>query len=222
MRRGRTLALVCVVLLVAAGIGVWRYVGQGDPDPVAARRIPTPPAAAPSIGMYVSTEILSSDKVRVAHWIDTSEPITEVTLKATDPDDLPGTVVARNIVVVGNDRVLARRTDVGTDDQRLRLGQPATDLYVTYTLDGAVSNAGSVAGRVLARVTSLDVEYAAQAGPVVRHVEAPGIVQSFGCLPRPKNASLRACGAEVAGGGWDVVLRGDQRDDRVLASVELG
>lgn len=194
--------------------------GDSGPKPPTAREMPPAPAGAPEIGMYVDSEVTDSGEVTVGHWITTSEPVTQLTINAADPDQLPGGVVADKVVVVGEGIVLARRQDVSTKPQTLRLNEPATRLYVAYTLIGGVDEEGSVAGRVLARSLSLDIDYEGESGPVVRRVSGPGTVLNAACLRRDDNdRNPRPCG-QADDAGWLVELDGADRDDRLLVQLE--
>lgn len=187
----------------------------------APREIPAPPTDVPEIGMYVDSEVDATQDVWVAHWIRTTTPIAKLKLTAADPDGLPGGVVARKVVVVGADVVLARRAEVGTKQQTLTLKKPATEIYVTYRLTGGVEAGGTVPGRVLARSVALDVDYRGRAGPVARHVSAAGEVLNVACLPRnERNRAPRPCGRSAAD-GWLVELRGKDRDDRLLVQIAM-
>ena len=141
-----------------------RAVVEADP-----RDVPPPPADAPAEGMYVLSEVTADGTVEVQTWVHAATPISELRLTTTDPDLLPGSVESLDLTVHDVDgRLLAHRDSVGTNPQRIRLRAAATDLYFSYTIDGAMDDASqTVQTRTLARVLGMDVDYDG-AGGVVR------------------------------------------------------
>lgn len=195
---------------------------SGDDSQKVAREAPPAPQRAPRIGMYVDSVISATGDVEVAHWISSAKPIAVLALVAADPDALPGEVIAREVVVVGEGVVLAREAQVGAERQLLELERPTDHLYVAYRLTGGLDEQGTVADRGLAWSVALDVDYAAESGSVVHHVTGPGSVLNVGCMrrgsgdPRP-----RPCGRDD-GDGWLVVRHGEDRDDRLQVQVDMG
>ena len=217
------LALIAVVVVVALAVGDPRGSPGRDkvrsgPAPV---EFPKAPPGAPEVGMYVVSTITPTGDIEVAHWINAAAPITVLELTAADPDELPGGVVARRVVVRGDSEVLSRRREVGTKRQVLRLARPAESLYVTYRLTGVVDDAGSVPGRLLVRSVALDVDYPGETGPTGRRISGPGTVTNVACMSREDlDRSPRPCG-RAEGSGWLVEARGSSRDDRLLVQFEL-
>lgn len=230
---------VVAVLAVVAVIIVWRITGPRDPpgaDPegsLVAQSVPSAPADMPTIGMYVLSEVQSSGDVTVSHWIRARTPIDRLDLLTADPDQLLGTVAAKDVVVLSADAaVLARRVSVGTRRQSVDLSSPAAELYLTYVVQGALrrtapsagldDDISSVPGRSLARVTAMDVDYDEESGPVLRVIRGAGAVLNVACLSQDAAASTppRPCGRAIDEGGWEVVLAGSQRNDRLLAQIE--
>lgn len=220
MTRGRLLPLL-VVLAVVAGAALL-LAGRDEPRPkAAAPAVPAPPAAASGAATYIESDVLPNGAIRVRHWIDSPRKVRQLKVRAADPDGLPGTLEARNILIGGDGEVVARRTDVGTKVQTIRLQQPARALYLSYTLFGAVSSDGTVSGRALARVTALDVDLPqALTGPTRRLVDGPVVVRNVACLPRGRQESARPCGRSVGDGAWQVELTGKRRLDRLIAQVD--
>jgi hypothetical protein len=222
-------AVAVVVALVLVGVHALTGDHDGKPAGSSALRsrgtVPPTPREAPSEGMYVVSSITADGEVDVQTWVHAPQPITQLTMTTTDPDLLPGSVESLGLVVRTMDgRLLAHRDSVGTNHQTIRLREPATELYFSYTVDGGMSDASStVPGRRLARVLAMDVDYeGASSGVVRRLVSATGTVLNVACL-RPKSgfqAAPRACGKPFGDGDWMVELRGPDIGDRLLAQVE--
>ena len=106
-------------------------------------------------------------------------------MTTTDPDLLPGSVESLDLAcrTTSTARLLAHRDSVGTNPQRIRLRESATDLYFSYTIDGGMDDASAtVQGRTLARVLGMDVDYDGAGGVVRRVVTATGTVLNVACL----------------------------------------
>jgi hypothetical protein len=222
-------AVAVVVALVVLGV---RALGShdgakpaGSSSPRSRATVPPTPADAPTEGMYVTSDVTSDGDVDVRTWVRAPKPITQLRMTTTDPDLLPGSVESLDLVVRTMDgTLLAHRDSVGTNHQTIRLREPATDLYLSYTVDGGMDAATStVPGRRLARVLAMDVDYEGASGGLVRRlVTAPGTVLNVACL-RPRSgfqATPRACGQAVGDGDWKVDLSGPDRGDRLLAQLE--
>jgi hypothetical protein len=231
MSRGlKALAAVAVVVaLVAFG---FRVLSRHDAKKPAAaptseragRDVPPRPADAPGDGMYVLSSVSADGEVQVQTWLRAAAPITELRMTTTDPDLLPGSVESLDLRVHALDgTLLAHRDSVGTNPQRIRLRAPATDLYLSYTVDGAMDDTSqTVQNRSLARVLAMDVDYDGAGGVVRRRVTATGTVLNVACL-RPTqdfDESPRPCGKPTGDGDWIVDLRGAHWHDRLLAQLE--
>ena len=218
-----------VVALVALGFRALSKDHDSPPaDQATASRTkvtpPPTPADVPAEGMYVVSDVTADGEVHVETWLRAAQPISELELTTTDPDLLPGSVESLDLIVRTLDGTLvAHRDTVGTNHQRIRLREPATDLWFSYTVDGAMDDATStVQGRTLARVLAMDVDYVGAGGVVRRLVTAPGTVLNVACL-RPSedfDATPRPCGQPTGDGDWQVDLRGPDRNDRLLAQLE--
>ena len=225
-------ALVAVALVVGALLLTFAALSNGDEGPTppeaqsrSDRSVPPAPADAPKTGTYVVSAVTAEGQVEVQTWIRAAEPVTELAVTTTDPDLLPGSVESLDIVVRAMDgTLLARRDAVGTNPQTLRLREPATELYLSYTIDGAMDDASAtVEGRSLARVLAMDLDHPGARGVVRRLVTAPGTVLNVACL-RPSqdfDAVPRPCGSPTGDGDWLVDLRGEDRHDRLLAQLEV-
>ena len=85
---------------------------------------------------------------------------------------------------------------------------------------GAVERSGSVPGRALATVTALDVD---MIPPLVAttYAVSGGDVLALACAPdEPDDAVPAPCGAP-AGRGWRVERAGNDRNDVVIAQLDL-
>ena len=228
-------ALVAVAAVAAVVVLGLRALTGDDPSstgagPAAPHRWATVPAApleAPAEGLYVVSTVTADGQVEVQTWLRVPQPVTELRLTTTDPDLLPGSTESLGLVVRTMDgRLLAHRTSVGTNPQRIRLRDPATDLYLSYTIDGAMDDRSpTVQGRSLARVLGMDIDYAGADGSRVvvrRLVTSPGTVLNVACLAPSQDfdAAPRPCGSPTGDGDWLVELRGEHRQDRLLAQLE--
>lgn len=231
MTRGlKALAAVAVVVaLVVLGARALNRNDDGQPagstTPRSRGTVPPMPTDAPPDGMYVVSNVTSNGDVDVETWLRAAQPISQLKMTTSDPDLLPGSVESLDLIVRTMDGTLvAHRDSVGTNHQTIRLREPATDLYFSYTVDGGIDEATStVPGRRLARVLAMDVDYeGASSGLVRRLVTTTGTVLNVACL-RPRSgfqATPRACGKAAGDGDWLVDLRGPDIGDRLLAQVE--
>ncbi len=231
MTRGlKALAAVAVVVALVA-LAFQALSGHDAGRPAAApsskrpdRDVPPPPADAPADGMYVLSDVTADGSVEVQTWVHAATPISELRLTTTDPDLLPGSVESLDLKVRDLDgTLLAHRDAVGTNPQRIRLRAAATDLYFSYTIDGAMDDASAtVESRTLARVLGMDVDYDGAGGVVRRVVTATGTVLNVACLQPTEDfdESPRPCGKPTGDGDWTVDLRGAHRQDRLLAQLE--
>ncbi len=231
MSRGLTALGAVLVVAVLVVLGFRALAKDDDPAPASGTSTPrsrvTPPATPPEVpteGMYVVSDVTADGDVQVQTWLRSATPVSQLDLTTTDPDLLPGSVESLDLIVRTMDgKLVAHRDTVGTNPQRIRLREPATELWFSYTVDGGMDDASStVQGRSLARVLAMDVDYEGAAGVVRRLVTAPGTVLNVACL-RPSedfDATPRPCGQPTDDGDWLVDLRGADRDDRLLAQLE--
>ena len=172
------------------------------------------------------SSVTADGTVEVQTWLRAAAPISELRMTTTDPDLLPGSVESLDLRVHDVDgTLLAHRDSVGTNPQKIRLRASATDLYFSYTIDGAMDDTTqTVQSRTLARVLGMDVDYDGAGGVVRRVVTAAGTgtVLNVACL-RPTedfDESPRPCGKPTGDGDWVVDLRGAHWHDRLLAQLE--
>ena len=219
------IAVVALVLRVTRGDGDDGGASDSTTNASGSLDVPATPADLPEVGAYVESTVDASGDVTVRAWIRSEVAVQRLDAVTADPDSLPGTVEARGVQVTTlNGTRLASRRAVGTKTQRLKLRQPVTELYLTYTIVGDTlsDETSTVAGRGLARVTAMDVTFDGEAGPTVRLLRGPGTVLNAACLAADASfeQAPRGCGEPADDGAWQVVLRGLARHDRVLAQLE--
>jgi hypothetical protein len=226
-------ALAAVAVVVVAVVLGFRAVKGGDDTSgdqqsasAGSTGVPAPPAELPDVGTYVDSTVTRDGEIDVRTWIRSATPISELDVTTTDPDLAPGGTESLDVHVrTFAGKTLARRESVGTNPQKIRLREPSTELYLTYTVDGGMSDASeTVQGRSLARVLAMDLSWAGATGPVVRRVAGPGTVTNVACITvkddEDFDATPRPCGAATDDGAWLVTLTGAQRTDRLLASLQ--
>ena len=215
MTRGlKALAAVAVVVALVV-FGFRALTRDDDKEPAAApsskrtpRDVPPAPADAPSEGMYVLSSVLADGTVEVQTWLRAAAPISELRMTTTDPDLLPGSVESLDVTVHDVDgTLLAHRDSVGTNPQEIRLRASATDLYFSYTVDGAMDDASqTVQNRTLARVLGMDIDYDGSGGVVRRLVTSSGTVMNVACIRATQDfdEAPRSCGKPTGDGDWVV------------------
>jgi hypothetical protein len=194
--------------------------GTSTAAPASLGRLTSPPSELPKVGSAVESRVTRDGRIVVTHWVRTRAPLTVINLQRPRATNYSGdTQVTGNRMTSDGGR--AGGTGDGTD-QTFRLGgRPATLVRVTYTLSGAVERSSSVQGRALVRTTAVPVTADIPLrGPVVVTVRAPKVLSSACIKPERLEPSLRPCGAPVDV-GWRVTLRGDDRQDQVIAQVDL-
>jgi hypothetical protein len=226
-------SLDLVVVLVLVGIAAL-LVAVVFPGPEADdERLPTPgtsdrsgtpaathaPPGAPDVGQYVIGDITSGGELEVTHWIISSAPVDNLTLRADQADGRPGTLAAVNVEVTAGREVLAAPLFVDSREERVSLGRSVRLMRLVYRIDGVLDDTATLEDRALASVTALNVDYVGESGPVRRVVMAPGEVLNVACL-RTDRSTPRPCGTRF-GEGWQVDLEGVDRDDGLLVQLQL-
>jgi hypothetical protein len=220
----KALAVVLTLAVVAVLAALFFEMKNQDEKPEVAPGAPpsslaAPPAALPPVGSYVESRILPSGDIQVTEWIRTRTDVSEIELVAPNGDGPAGSPTARDVVVTGDDLRADGQTQV-SDSARYVFADPARLIQVRYMLTGAVEQSPSAPGRALARYTSLDVRYTPKAGPTKVHLLGAEVLATA-CTSAEAPLVPRPCGWPQ-GGAWQVRLRGDDRDDHVMAQVNLG
>lgn len=218
-----TAGSLAVVLVVLVGIGaILVFRARSDQQPV------TPGPVAPSKqqttgvlepGQIVESDVRRSGDLEVRHSITGAEPFETITVRADQADGQPGTRPARDVEASVSGRVVATLPSVRRAGTPIPFDDPVREVLLTYRVGAVLEDTGTVPGRALARVTTLNVDFGAESGPVRRQVRAPGEVLNVACL-RTDRSPPRPCGAAVPG-GWEVELEGDDRDDGLLVQIQL-
>jgi hypothetical protein len=216
------LAVTFVLVLPVTVLEVMRSHPGGD-DPPAGRLIvdrPLIPAALPSRGALVVSEVRRDGSIAVTHWVRSDDALGEVSLSAPAAGGPVRATDGRLVTASG--AVLADDLTVGAEPLRVRVPGSATVVRATYVLHGVTDRSGSVDGRLLAEAVALDVDAPAELGPTVVVVAAPdGQVLNLACANARSGVDLlRPCGSP-AGSGWRVRLPAASRDDRVTAQVDV-
>lgn len=228
-RRRLLLFTAAAVVLVAVGAAAVTLLLRSDPEapePRSAgstesdRRVgEDPPPQAPAVGSYVESRVTASGDVRVTQWIRSEEPVTGLRLRLPSLSGGLGDVGARDLVVAADRVPVDVPATVGAGGHRVRFEEPATAVYVRYTLQGVVERSESAPGRALVRATALRVGYTPRSGPS-RVALVGSEVLSMSCAAT-RSSAPEPCGSP-GNGGWEVLLRGPERGDAVMAQVNLG
>jgi hypothetical protein len=222
---GRAPVVLAVVLavVVAAGAALAVRAVVGDDaspatDPVARVDMGSPPPELPASGSAIRSRLTADGDVVVTQWIRSRFPVTDLGVR-TPPD---GTGAARvgDLTVVADGVTVDPLQGAATPTLRFAFPVPAELVHVRYVLSRAVVRSPSVPGRALVRTTFLRTDYRPLQGPTVVTVSAPAVLSMTCSDPRTVLSSPRPCGAPTAG-GWRVTLRAGDRQDEVMAQVDL-
>jgi hypothetical protein len=212
-------SLVVVVILTAVLVrSALRQPAATTADqPVRSSPVPAPPEEAPKVGSYVESRVAADGDVQVQQWVRSSTPLFAVRLEvpAVPGRRLP---TASRVTVLGDQDILNPPTSVGVTGHRLFFNAPPRVVYVKYTLQGAIERSPSVPGRALVRATALQIVYSPLDGPSRVSLAAKKVL-SMACQSSPLEAP-RPCGGPGKG-HWSVLLKGDARDDSVVAQVNV-
>ncbi|MET1059420.1 MAG: hypothetical protein ABWX84_07470 [Nocardioides sp.] len=176
---------------------------------------PEPPVELAPRTSYVDTRVTADGDLVVRQWVHGKAALFGVTLA---PPPSAGAVQVTDVLVVAGDRI-------APGPERLRRGRGSFtftgthDVYLTYRVAGAVERSDSAPGRALARFTSLDVDVTPPMLATTYAVSG-GDVLALACSPGEPGAVPVPCGAP-SGDGWQVEREGDDRDDVVIAQLDL-
>jgi cellulose synthase (UDP-forming) len=175
-----------------------------------------PPPGASRPGTYVETRVTSAGTVRVEQWVRSDRPLSGIDL--TLPEIPRGEEAVRATdVQIAADRVPVDAPGTLEDARRrIDFPGPADVVHVRYTLHGVVERSPSAPGRALVRAVALEVT--PTTGPARLRLSGPEVL-SAACATGDSSAP-RPCG-QPAEGGWTVDLDGAERDDAVMAQVNL-
>ncbi len=219
----RTVVLVALVVSVLLTFGLLGVVVSrwGGPTPPVETATPASqlelPVAVARDSEYVRSRIAPNGDIRVDHWVAATRPIPRIVL---GPPVAPGArrITARDVRVETPD---GQRPgpDVIDGSREVYALDGAEEVHVSYVLSGAVSRSAQGSTRALARVTSLDLSY--PGGRVPRTVLLQGGRLLSAACTSDAAAQPRPCG-QAEGRSWRVRLEPPERDDLVLAQLDLG
>ncbi len=176
--------------------------------------------ALPANGSYVETVVLPSGEMKVTHWIRTKVPESSIKLMAPVLAGIDsGVVTATEVQVVADGMVVPGADSVEGAGQTYRF-VGTKSIYVTYVLSGALERSTSVESRALARVTALDLRYPSMSGTSVRSVQGAEVLNLACSPPGTPDAAPEPCGKPDPD-GWQVQLAGGNRNDHVMAQLQL-
>jgi hypothetical protein len=215
-------AVLGIVIVVGAALGVRAALdddSSATTDPEAARvDVGRPPVELPVNGSAIRSRVRVDGDVVVTQWIRSKFPVTDLGVRT--PPDEAGAALVGNVTVVADGRAVAPLKDAADPALRFTFLVPAELVRVRYVLTRAVARSPSVPGRALVRSTFLRTEYRPLQGPTVVTVTAPEVLSMTCSDPRAVLSSPRPCGSATAG-GWRVTLRANDRQDEVMAQVDL-
>ena len=180
--------------------------------------VPPSPAALAPDSSYVLTRVTRSGDLLVREWIRSSEDLVSLQLEAPMPARTPARdpIRAQQVRVVVDGRVTDGLDAIGAGTGYYTFA-PTRDVYLDYRLVGAVDMAGTVAGRGLARATSLVVTYSPRPVTSTRTITGAEVLGLACTPPGARTAALtRPCGGPD-GAGWTVQLDDEDADDEVVA-----
>lgn len=216
-------AAVLAVLLASSIIG-----GNSDSGSTAVRtqaRLAAtavrPPAGLPKTGSYLESRVLPNGDLLVTQWIRSKTLLSRIDLAAPAVDGRPDQPTATNVSLVADGKAVKGTSRVGRRTVTYDLDFAARLIYLRYTLHDAIDRSTSVKGRALARVTSLDVGYEPRWGPTTVNVIGARVLSTACVRTASLSTDPRPCGSPAAD-HWQIELRGSDRDDRVMAQLDLG
>lgn len=228
-RRPGPVALAMGALLVSvlgATVLLLPHGGGGDPTArqaaagASSRSYPAPPVALVTDSEHVETKVLDDGVLEVTHWIRTTAPVDRLSLSVPASSGRTVETVGAEDLEVGADggQVDVRPAAEGDHVWSGDLGG-VHEIYVTYRLTGAVEQGGSVAGRALAPLTSLNVDVGATT--LARSQVFTGLtVLTLACLDAGARATPVLCGNAVDG-AWTFDAAAGAVPDTVIAQLDL-
>lgn len=211
-------ALAVAVVAVLALVYVL-VAPRDDADPTPRTASPAErlgfPAAVPAGTEYVRSRVLDSGEIEVDHWIASRRPMSLVV--APPPEAPADTDVRAADVQVETPEGARQGAGIVETHPRTYFVGGAEQVHVSYVLTGAVVRRGGP-GRVLARPTSLNLDYPGDRLPRVVELVG-GRVLAAACSAGDATGP-RPCG-QREGRSWRVRLEPLARDDVVTARVDL-
>jgi hypothetical protein len=216
---------VAAAIVAAIGIALMLrpMLNQKDPPDLGKPLQPipfNPPVALPANGSYVETVVLPTGDLKVTHWIHTKVPESSIKLMAPVLAGIDsGVVTATKVQVIADGMVVPGAESVDGVSQSYQFVETKS-IYVTYVLSGALERSNSVTSRALARVTALDLRYPSMSGTSLRSVQGAEVLNLACSPPGAPEAAPEPCGKPDPD-GWQVQLAGGNRNDHVMAQLQL-
>ncbi|WP_151083549.1 hypothetical protein [Nocardioides cynanchi] len=219
-----TLILLVVVGLEIAAMAVLAFHLAASPQDQGATvsfRSYAAPVPVPMGTAYVRSRVVSPEDLRVTHWVHTGGDVSRLTIRLPHvPGLAPGAVTVSDLLIASDGQQATAPALAGHGPGQTYVVPAGRHIYVSYLLHGALDRSSTVAGRVLARFTALDVATPQQPVDRARYTVLGGRVLAMACSPDRPHALPRPCGGP-AGGAWRAVLGRGHTDDRVMAQLDL-
>jgi hypothetical protein len=219
------IAAVAALVLVTVVVVLVVFVGRDEPNEPSARgpeRVPPAPVDLAPRSALVRARITASGDVEVRHWIRSASNLFGIGLSLP-----PGALAAggssavrvRHVQVFANGAPALGPERLEKEREYYPFAAGTDDVFVTYDLVGAVERSDSVAGRALARVTALDIDVTPSLVTTTYAVSG-GEMLNLACSAPQDGAVPFPCG-EPSDSGWQVRLTKAQRNDVVIAQLDL-
>ncbi len=223
----RVLIALCALLVCVGGGVALLWSTHSEPAPTLAEAArttspyPGPPIPLAVDSEYVDTDVLDAGDLVVSHWIRTSLPVDRLTLGVPLGSGLTDETLQVRDLVVAADGVPVATTQSDVPDASWEAVVPgAHEVYVQYRLVGAAPRSGSVGGRALATVTSLDVGVGSDR-PLAKTVVFSGSkVLALACLAPGARATPSPCG-KLVDQAWTLDFAAGDAPATVIAQLDL-
>lgn len=219
-RIAAVLVTVGVLAIVLAALVLPGLLGRETPEQSAAVAGGGTDAGVRTSGSTARARVLPSGDILVEEQIRSRAGLADVTLSApTVPGLDPGALGARDISVEADSAPASGPRTLSGTPVRFTL-RDAHQVQISYVLTGVVQRDSSQAGRALARVVGLHVDYGSTTMPLTVAVQGAAVL-SLACTPSGQQAAPTPCGSPGAD-GWTVRLDRGQANDQVMAQLDLG
>jgi hypothetical protein len=221
---GRGFPWTALVLIAVAAIVVgevlWLGTARhgGDQAQLTGSRSYQAPDPLARDGSLVRTQVLANGDLQVTHWIRSTQPVHEVTIRTPHVTGLQPASVHVSGVVLAIDGILWPAVGQPRGDLLSFRVPAAHRVYVRYRLSGAVQQGGP-GERALARITSADVETGSPPATTTRMVVGAQVL-ALACSSPVPDAVAVPCGSDK-GGEWRVRLGRSDAGDQVMAQLDL-
>lgn len=191
--------------------------GSPAPEPTTPDRAPSPPVPLPADASYTGLTVLPGGDLAVQQWIRSDDDVSQIRVAAPPGTPAASAVSATDLEVYAGGAPVGRTGHVIAPESFTFAG--ARSVYLRYTLSGALEHSDSEEGRALARVTSLDLAYAATRGSMTIEFTNAEVL-SLACVPTTTAGPPEPCGLE-RGSTWQVEAPQPDAGYRVMAQLDL-